>query len=622
MDARLLDYYNRELGYLREMGAEFAEQFPKVAGRLGMHGIEVADPYVERLLEGFSFLTARVQLKMDAQFPRFTEQLLTSIYPGYLAPTPSMAVVQLQPDLSVGSLASGFTLPAKTALRAGLTRGEQTACEFRTGHAVTLWPLTLEQVRFGPAPSDVPARLRSRAKAALRINLQFGGGQRCEASPLDKLTFHLAGPEQRALRLLELVAGHTVAVLCRQTDSGNGASRPWGEALDASAVRHEGFDREQALLPSDERHFQGYRILQEYFAYPARLLFFSIAGLQRALRGVTGTHFEITILLDHDDPTLERLVGTGDLAMHCTPVVNLFAKRADRVLVSPKVNEYHLVVDRSKALDFEVHSVTSMLGHGSGEERQFRPFHASFARDARDHGAYYCLRREARLLSQRARQHGARTSYSGSDVHISLVDQHEAPFADTLRQLSVDTLCTNRDLALLLSTGGDSDFTLNVSAPVGAITTVRAPSRPQAPLADGKLAWQLISHLGLNHQGLFEQDGEQGAAILRQLLGLYLDDSQAGLQRQVEGVRSVVHQPLFRRLPQPGPPVHGRGVKIGVTIDEQAFSGDSPYLFGAVLEQFFARYVSINLFAELELHSAQRGRVASWPARLGNRPLL
>lgn len=619
MDARLLDYYNRELSYLRELGAEFAERFPKVAGRLGMHGIEIADPYIERLLEGFSFLTARIQLKMDAEFPRFSQHLLDVIHPNYSAPTPAMAIVKLQPSLNEGSLANGFTLPAGTALYSNLAHGEQTVCEFRTGHAVTLWPLELDSVHYTRVPTDLPAgEYRHRARAALRIRLRVTAGQRCDSLALDRLEFHLAGPEQRALRLLELIAGHSVAVLCREA----GADGAWGTPLDGTSVCHEGFSPSQALLPNDGRTFQGYRLLQEYFACPARFLFFSVGGLRRALQGLRGDRFELVLLLDQDEASLERLVETDDLALHCTPIINLFAKRADRVLVSPRTREYHLVVDRTRALDYEVHSVTRMSGYGSGSEAlEFRPFYASFGADGRDHGAYYALRRESRLLSEQACLHGSRTGYVGSEIFISLVDQHEAPFSAALRHLVVETLCTNRDLPLLLPLDGASDFSLAVSAPVGRVKVLRGPTRPRPSLAEDAQTWKLISHLGLNHQLMTELDGERGAAMLRQLLALYLDDAESGLRCQVESLRRVACNPVFRRLPQPGPLMHGRGVQVEVTLDEQAFSGDSPFLFGAVLEQFFARHVAINLFSELTLHSLQRGQVACWAPRLGARPV-
>lgn len=156
MDTRLLDYYNRELAYLRELGGEFAQQFPKVAARLRMHESGPPDPYVERLLEGFSFLTARVQLKMDAEFPRFTQALLDAVYPGYVAPLPSMAIVQFTPMMNEGSLAQGYRLPAGTALRARPAAAEQTACEFRTAHDLTLWPLELAGASVTGAPAYLP----------------------------------------------------------------------------------------------------------------------------------------------------------------------------------------------------------------------------------------------------------------------------------------------------------------------------------------------------------------------------------------------------------------------------------------------------------------------------------
>src|SRR5713226_7740070 len=140
MDPRLLQYYNLELQHLRETGAEFAEQFPKIAARLGVHGLEVDDPYVERLIEGVAFLAARVQLKLDAEFPRFTQSLLDVVYPHYLAPTPSMAVVQFEPDPG-GVPAEGFRIARDNILHSVIGPDEQTACEYRTAHDVTLFPI-------------------------------------------------------------------------------------------------------------------------------------------------------------------------------------------------------------------------------------------------------------------------------------------------------------------------------------------------------------------------------------------------------------------------------------------------------------------------------------------------
>ena len=634
MDARLLDYYNRELVYMREMGAEFAQMYPKVAGRLGMHGTEVADPYVERLLEGFSFLTARIHLKMDAEFPRFSQRLLEVVYPNYLAPTPAMAVVQFSPSMNEGTLARGFDLPRGTLLRGRVPRGEQTSCEFMTGHAVRLWPLRVAEAEFTGPPPDLPlTRLglggrNGRVLSALRMRIEVCGGVRLEDMDLDQLVFHLAGQDLQMQRLLEIIMGHTVAVL------GHDSARPvtWINKLAPTSVRHEGFDDEQALLPADSRVFQGYRLLQEYFAFPRRYLFFSLNDLKRGLRTppLAGGErretrsFDLTMLFSTAAPELEGAIAAEHLALHCAPVINLFPKRADRIAVTPRTNEYHLVVDRTRPLDYEVFGVTRAVGHASAErpEQEFRSFYGTLGSDPDDYGAYYSLRREPRLLSDHAQRNGTRTGYTGSEVFVSLVDRHEAPFSGQLRHLTLETLCTNRDLAMLLPLGTETDFTLRVSAPVGAVKVLHGPTRPHTALAENAATWHLISHLGLNYLSLIDLDAEQGAQTLREMLHVYGNLADPVVRKHIGGVRHVQAEPMHHRLPVPGPIVYGRGVRIGLQVDETAFSGISPYLFGAVLEQFFARHVSLNMMSELVLSTLQRGEIARWKPRMGARPAV
>jgi len=291
--------------------------------------------------------------------------------------------------------------------------------------------------------------------------------------------------------------------------------------------------------------------------------------------------------------------------------------------VAPDLFEHHVVMDRARPRDFEIYAVTQTLGHAAGETEPqvFRPLYGSLAQDQGAYGRYYSVRREPRLLSENARRQGARTGYIGSEVFLSLVDQAEAPYRGDLRQLTVEALCTNRDLPLLMPLGGRTDFTLTMSAPVESVRVLRGPSRPAPALADREITWRLISQLGLNYLTLTDLDAEKGAASLRRLLELYAALADGETSRQVDGVQRLGLRPVTRRVPRPGPLVFGRGIELTVTLDENAFAGAGGFLLGLVLERFFARHVGLNTFTETVVVSLQRGEIARWTPRPGERPV-
>jgi type VI secretion system protein ImpG len=625
MDPRLLQYYNLELQHLRETGAEFAEQFPKIAARLGMHGLEVADPYVERLLEGVGFMAARVQLKLDAEFPRFTQSLLEIVYPHYLAPTPSMLVAHLKPDTNDPNLASGPTVPRGSTLSGLLSADDATACEFRTAHDVRLWPLEIVSASYFSFAPDLPLNalpVAQRIKGGVRIRLKTTAGLKFAQTGIDRLCFYLTGRDDVANKLYELFLATSVGALVLPS---KGAQR-WHEFLPATSINQVGFTDAEALLPVTLRSFQGYRLLQEYFSFPQRFRFFELTGLARALKRVETDQAEIVVLLGRGEPTLESVVDASNLELFCTPAVNLFHKRADRIHVSDAAYEYHVVPDRTRPLDFEVYEVTSVVGHGIGtdSEQQFLPFYSAYSSDQEhQQSAYFTTRREPRLVSASARRRGSRSSYIGTEVFLALVDSAQAPFSGDLRQLSIQTLCTNRDLVLQMPVGiGTSDLTLDVAAPLTSIRVLSGPSRPYAPLADGAVSWRAISHLSLNYLSLAQSTPEEGAGALRDLLELYAPSADVSARRQIEGIRSVRVGRVVRRLRAPGPLAFGRGLEIVVNIDELAFEGASAFLLGSVLDRYFARHVSINSFTETVLRSENRGEINRWRQQWGARPTL
>ncbi|SAL14682.1 type VI secretion protein [Caballeronia arvi] len=628
MDPRLLRHYNTELAHLREMGAEFAQQFPKIAARLGMSGIDVADPYVERLLEGTAFLAARVQLKIEEEFPRFTQQLTHVVLPQAACPTPSMLIAQLAPDLANPNLAEGFTVPRGTALIGRTAASAHTTpCEFRTGADLTLWPIELAEARYVAQMQDLPLAalpatqaLAHRVKGALRIRLSTPEGLSFDALRLDALNVYFAGADETAYRLYELVMAGTLAVVVSTPERPSRALA----ALPGDAVGPAGFSDREALLPVTPNAFQGYRLLHEYFALPERFRFARVAGLADVLSSFVSREIELTFLLANGDASLERVVTTSNVLLDCVPAINLFPKRADRALVTEAAARFHVVPDRTHPLDFEVHSVTAVSGYGASDDTEqiFHPFYADFLSDRPRDAAYFTTEREPRVVPAGRRKSGARTEYIGSETYVSIVDPTAAPYRGSLRQLTFATLCTNRDLPLMMppsATG--NDFSLDIAAPVSHVRCVSGPSRPAPANLDAARSWRLIDQLSLHYLSMGNGPRE-AAAALRALLMLHVPDADQAGKAQVAGVVSVDAQGVVRRLPMPGPIAFGRGLLIDVLVDDLAFQGGSAWLFGSVLDRFFARYVSINAFVQTVLRTSARGEILRLSPRCGTRAIF
>lgn len=633
MDTRLIDRYNEELKFLRDMVPEFAREFPGIARRLGMEKPEIDDPYVERLLEGFAFLTARIQHRMDARFPEFTQHLLDVLAPHYLAPLPAMAVVQLQPSAAVAANPDGFRVPRGTVLKSPMGKERETACTFRTAQDVHLLPIAVESAEYLAYARDWAVildrvvdragerRLRE-AKAGLRVVIEATGGLTLDQLPLDAVSFFLRGTDELPVRLYEQIHAHAVGVLLRPARSKDA----WFELLPRSAIRRQGFRDDEALLPAGHASFRGYRLLREYFAFPQRFLFAAIDGLRSAAGRCGASALDVVILFDRDEPMLQNVIDARALALFCTPAINLFPMRTDNVDVSRRQAEFHVVADRTKPLDYEIYQVDGVTGFSEGQEkgREFLPLYAVHERDADPaRNAYYTLRREPRVLSERQKRTGDRTTYLGSELYVAVTDVAPPPGTGELRELGIQALVSNRDLPLLLAVGqGKTDFTLQAGGPVEAIRCVAGPSAPRPTHVFGAAAWKVISHLSLNYLSLVDDPQGRGAAALREMLQLYFPVEDAAMRKQVEGLRAVRSRPVVRRLSTPGPITFGRGVEIEITFEDAAFRGRGVFLLGAVLEEFLSRYVSINAFAETVLRTEERGEIARWPARTGTRPIL
>ncbi|MET0389582.1 MAG: type VI secretion system baseplate subunit TssF [Polyangiales bacterium] len=626
MDPLFVGYYERELKHVREMGGEFARRFPKIAGRLGLDAFACADPYVERLIEAFAFMTARIQLKLAAAHGDFTEHMLQLLYPDYLAPTPSMAVMQFVPNQRQGSLGQGVVIPRGSAVRSELGPKQQTACEYRTAHPVTLWPVSIVSVDYRANPGELVHMERvamPEAKAALRIVLQTERGARFDELPIERLPLFLRGKNEVTAHLYEQLLSANIGMVVQPT------TRPveFMHVHDKRVTAALGFEDDHALLPSGDRHFEGYRLLQEFFAFPERYMFVELRDLKPLLRQSATDTLEIVLLFDRAEPRLDGVVQASHLALYCTPAINLFPRTSDRVQLSANDAEHHVVPDRMRPNDFEVHSVTRVVGYGDspGHAGEFTPMYAPVWHKGQDRrNMSYTVRRRPSALKSSLMPHeqDTRTPYVPSETYLALVDGEHGQFRPGMQQLGVDTLCTNRALPLTLTPrGGHLTFENHSGAPVEVVRCIAGPTPPRASAAFGDTSWGLISHLSMDFMTLIRKEGD-GAGALRRLLGLYSSCAARDHFSQIDGIANVTTQGVVRPLPFDGQMTFGRGIQVTLTCDDRAFAGTSAFLLGAVLNRFFAKYASINSFTETVLRSQQRGEVMRWPIAAGRRSTL
>jgi type VI secretion system protein ImpG len=607
----LVGYYERELGFLRQMGAEFSKKHGKIAQRLGLEPDRCDDPHVERLLEGFAFLAARIHRKLDDELPELTESLFNILYPHYVRPIPAMSIVEFHADPEQGKLTTGFRVAKDSTLYSRPVQG--IPCKFRTGFDTTLWPLQVSAARW-TSPDRLPTPVKApQAVAACQLELTCSPDVRFDALALTSLRFYLSGEPTLVSALYELLFNNRLQILAR--DPAKGARAPL-IPLPISALQPVGFREEESLLPFPRRSFIGYRLLQEYFAFPEKFFFVELGELQQLAAAGFGQSAEIIFLISPFERAdrhqiLEMGVSAQTFRLNCAPVVNLFTQTAEPIRMDETRTEYPVVPDARRRRGMEVFSIDQVLSSSTGAEEitYFEP--------------YYSLRHSSEGNSQRAFWRATRRELDfddRGDLSISFLDlsgQGVRPDVDTL---TVRCTCTNRDLPSTLPFGAASgDFELEGASIVKRVVTLHKFT-PSYRLPPGReLLWRLLSHLSLNYLSLVE-DGQEA---LQEILRLYNFSGSSQADRQISGIKKLSSRRHFGRVISE----HGihfvRGTRVEMELDEDQFVGGSVYLFAQVIEQFLGLYVSMNSFSQLEARTQQRkGVLKEWPPRAGHRILL
>lgn len=603
MSEELLDYYNSELAFVRELAGAFAEANPAAAGRLRLTRDAVDDPHVERLIEAFAFLTARVQRKLDDDFPELTDAVLQILYPHYLRPVPSMTILRFHSDPEA---AEPYEVAGGTELDTEPVSGAP--CRFRTAYPVTLWPVELAEARLMERPYTVPPGTGD-GKAGAVLHLRFettADGLPFTELGLDSLRLFLRGARHQTLSLYECLMNRVTHVALADGPDDDAALR-----LKADRVRPVGFEPEDGMLPYPAASFLGYRLLTEYFAFPDKFLFVDITGLGAKTMVRAGESLHVYVFFSGVPGELLRTVTKDSFALGCAPAVNLLRRRAEPILLTETASRYRVEPDARAPQSLEVWSVDHVsASDADGERIDYLPFHG--VRHATEGGEAFW--------------YAARTDGSpergGSEVWLTLTEADLSAASRAGATLSVETTCVNRDLPAKLPFGGGHPR-LSLVEPGGAITRIECLTPPtptlRPPLGNGA-RWRLISHLALNHLSLM---GEGADEALREILRLYDYRDDPETRTAIESILRIDAKPGAARVPGRAGPVACRGVEAELEVDPDGFPAGGAYLAAAVLERFLTLHVGINGYVRLTARLKGRpGQLARWAPRSGDRVLI
>lgn len=607
----LLRYYTEELSRLRTMGREFAAQYPMVASRLELQDGHPADPHVERLIESFAFLTAQIHHELDAEFPEITTSLLGVLYPHLVQPIPPLAVARFEIDARRGKFTTGHRIPKQTSLFAYAAGG--IACRFRTCFPVTVWPVHIAEAALEPRSKFDFLSSDPRIAGVLRIRIAASAGSLADLE-LDGLRLFLdprAGP---AYVLYELLFS-ALAGICILPENGGAPIR-----LPEGAISPVGFEREDGATPCPDHAHPAHQLLQEYFHFPEKFLFFDL----RRLEGHKSQNaFDVLFLLNRM-PKERTTVTAEAIVPGCTPIANLFPRTSEPIRLDHRQLYYRVVPDIRRERTTEVHSITHVTGSTNPQDttRTFEPFY-SFRHASSPHANAPHANAPDRESGPQAFWHPRRVwtnreGMPGTETLISFLDLNFEPADPPAETVFAHTLCTNRWLATQVPPG--ARLQMEDVGPV-TVSCLGRPTAPVYPPPGGASVWHLISNLSLNHLSL--ETGPNGVDALREMLRVYSLSDQPSLLQQIQGIHGLSSRPRMLRTGNEAWRGFCRGLEVSLTFDESLYAGGSAFLFATVLRHFLALYTSVNSFTELVARRVNREEEwKRWPPLAGYQRLL
>jgi len=611
MADELLPYYEKELAYIRQMGAEFSTEHPKIAGRLGINAETIEDPHVSRLIEGFAYLNARIQHKLDDDFPELSDALLEVLFPHYQRPIPSMSIVQFV--ASEDKLEATYKLPENTLLETEQFGGE--TCRFSAVYATQIHPFKITDASFLGRPFSTPGSDNLKGSAGvLKLSLKtFNEDINFAENKPERIRLYLKGQPQHINPLYELLLNNCQAVVMAKNETD---SNPITMA--SNIIKPVGFNVDEGLLPYPDSSFIGYRLLTEYFTFPEKFMFIDLEGFADKIPDDAQDTLEFYIYLGETDVELEHNISVDTFQLGCSPAVNLFEHRADPIKLDHTNTENQIIPDARRPTGYEIYAVNKVTASNSaGDKETYLPLYGTNheSHDQENHAYWFTQRRNAKM--------GTYLRDDGSDVFISLVDLYFNPNNPDDRTLNLETICSNRDQPAKLPFSNDQPRLqcVNSAPPCEKIRCLTQPSITVRPSMRNNARWRLISHLSLNHLSITGRDDATNA--LKEILRLYDFKDSSTNRAQIESIVSVSTRAISAPLTIDGRATLCRGIEIEIELDDSQLTGSSGYLFATILEHFFALYCSLNSFTRVLVKLKNKeGYLKKCPPRAGEKILL
>ncbi|MCG8529381.1 MAG: type VI secretion system baseplate subunit TssF [Desulfovibrionales bacterium] len=592
------EFYERELSYLREAGSLFARKHPSIASMLQLGPDTVPDPFTERLIESFAWLTARIQRNIDAELKDATTALLGLLYPNFTSPLPSMTIADITPDPSKKNLTFGYTIPKHTQLHCK-TQQQDVSLRWRTAWDKTIYPLTISEAAFeAPAKYNFKGHA-SHAVSVLRLRLQ-GVGVPLASCRFDTLQLFLNGTPSDTFPLFDTMVADAIDV-CLHDPASSLDTEPI--SLGAQALQPENYNEDYLLLPKNQFAHAAYQLLQEYFAFPERFLFITISEMTRRPQSDT-----VDILIPLKTvPARKNYISYNHFKTNAVPVVNLFSKISEPIRIDNRKREYLLVGDVRRNLSTEIHTIESVhsMVPGNPDPKPITPY---FSMGHTDQSTLF--------WNMHRRTAGA--GVPGTDVYLSFTDLDLNPLLPSSKSVYAHVLCTNRHTPIDAQAG--TLLERDTDLPTAKIEMLLRPTPQRTPELEGATLWKLISQLSLNHLSL---EGDQAVNALQEILSLYTPPDDPAALQQVNGILKLSCDQVTRKIGVQGWRGFVRGTGITLTIDPKQFTGSSALMFSAVLNSFFGLYANINSFTQLSIKSEEgKGVWHRWPPMNGSQPLL